>query len=62
MIVTENVTIRGREFIKNYSDAGYMIERDGVRYSEAIDPVGYDRTYTETEELIEDDVEKGEKL
>lgn len=55
MIVTENITIREKEFVRNYSDAGYMIERDGVRYSEAIDPIGYDRQYTETDELIESD-------
>lgn len=54
MVVTENVTINGREFIKNYSDAGFMIERDGVQYSEAIDPIGFeDRVYTETDVLID---------
>lgn len=53
MVVRENITINGRDFVKNYSDSGYMIERDGVRYSEAIDPIEYDfRTYTETDELI----------
>ena len=53
MVITETITINGIDYIKNYSDAGYMIERDGVRYSEAIDPIGYDRHYTETDELIE---------
>lgn len=53
MVITEKVTIRDKEYIKNYSDAGFYIERDGVEYSEAIDPIGYDRTYTETERLIE---------
>lgn len=38
MIKIENLTIGGRAFVKTYSDDGYMIERDGVRYSEAIDP------------------------
>ena len=57
MVITENVTINGKEFIRNYSDSGYMIERDGVRYSEAIDPVGFDRVYTETDELIEEEIE-----
>ena len=28
------------------------IERDGIKYAEAIDPVGTDRIYTETEEVI----------
>lgn len=54
MLVTEKVEINGRQFIKNYSDSGFMIERDGVRYSEAIDPVGFEeRVYTETDEPIE---------
>ena len=54
MIITENVTINGREFVKNYSDEGFMIERDGVRYSEAIDPIEFkERTYTETDEPIQ---------
>lgn len=53
MIVTENLTINGREFVKTYSDEGMMIERDGVRYSEAIDPAEFGRTYIETDEPIE---------
>lgn len=35
-----------------YSDIGMMIERDGVRYSEAVDPFGSGRLYTETDEPI----------
>ena len=35
-----------------YSDSGYMIERDGVRYSEAVDPLDSGRLYTETDEPI----------
>ena len=53
MIVTENLTINGRSFVKTYSDSGCMIERDGVRYPEAIDPAEFDRAYIETDELIE---------
>ena len=53
MIITEELTIGGRDFIKTYSDAGYMIERDGARYSEAIDPAEFHRIYIETDELIE---------
>jgi hypothetical protein len=54
MIITETITIRGREFIKTYSDAGFYIKKDGTEevYSEAIDPTFANRTYTETEELI----------
>ena len=31
----------------------YIIERDGVRYSEAIDPLDSGRLYTETDEQID---------
>ena len=34
-----------------------MIERDGVRYCEAIDPAELNRQYTETDELIEKEVD-----
>ena len=44
------------ELNRTYSDAGMMIERDGVRYSEAIDPAELGRTYTETDEPIEREV------
>lgn len=55
MIVTENLTINGRDFVKTYSDKGMMVEREGVRYSEAIDPAEFGRVYTETDEPIEKD-------
>lgn len=58
MIVRENMEIGGRAFVKTYSDAGFYIERDGMRYSEAIDPADIPRTYTETDEPIEDDGEE----
>lgn len=53
MIKTENMTINGKEFVKTYSDIGMMVERDGVRYSEAVDPAEFNRQYTETDEPIE---------
>lgn len=49
MIVAEKITINGKVFIRTFSDVGYMIERDGVRYSEAVDPARFGRTYTETD-------------
>ena len=55
MIKIETEEIRGIEFKKTYSTTGYMIERDGVRYGVAYDPIDTDRIYTETDELIEDD-------
>lgn len=55
MIKTETLTINGKSFIRTCSDSGYMVERDGIRYSEAIDPAELNRTYTETDEPIEDE-------
>ena len=58
MIQTENITINDRILTRTYSDSGYYIQRDGVRYAEAIDPAGSGRTYTETDDLIESDPDK----
>lgn len=55
MIITQNITISGRALIRTYSDAGMLIERDGARYAEAIDPAELGRTYTETDEPIYDE-------
>ena len=55
MIIVEYYKTRkdGVSLNRTYSDAGMMIERDGVRYSEAIDPAELGRTYTETNEPID---------
>ena len=55
MIITEFYRTRedGVVLNRSYSDLGMMIERDGVRYSEAIDPAELNRTYIETDEPIE---------
>lgn len=58
MIVVEQIEINGKEYIKTYSDANKMIEREGILYTEAIDPIGYDRTYVETDVEIEEDLEE----
>ena len=55
MIKTEKLTIKGRAFVRTYSDSGYMIERDGVQYIEAVDPMEFGRTYTETDIPCEGD-------
>ena len=60
MIKTENMTINGKEFVRTYSDAGMMVERDGVRYAEAIDPAEFNRVYTETDEPIEGEGGEGD--
>ena len=54
MIITEKVTIRNRDFIRTYSDEGRYVVRDGVSYSEAIDPLDSGRVYTEGEEIPEE--------
>lgn len=54
MIIVETVIINGTEYHRTYSDLGMKIEREGVRYDEAIDPMGIGREYTETDEPIED--------
>ena len=55
MIVTEYYGTRfdGVALNRTYSDKGMMIERNGVRYDEAIDPADFKRQYTETDEPIE---------
>ena len=54
-IITEYYKSREDGVVLNrtYSDKGMMIERDGVRYDEAIDPAELNRQYTETDEPIE---------
>lgn len=61
MIVKENIEISGRAFTKQYSDSGFYIERDGVQYSEAIDPSEFGRTYTETDIPVEAELIEPEK-
>ena len=55
MIRTEHYMTRadGVELTRTWSDEGVMIERDGIRYAEAIDPTHLGRVYTETDEPIE---------
>ena len=55
MIKTENTYVNGRTLVRTYSDANLMIRQDstGNIYSEAVDPVGFGRTYTETDTPIE---------
>ena len=61
MLITEELVINGDKFVKNYSDKGLFIERDGVMYEEAVDPIEYkdSRIYTETDKSIKVE-QKGE--
>lgn len=56
-LVTTTKTINGNEYLHNYSDAGYMIKQDetDILFSDALDPINSDRTYTETDIMIEDE-------
>ena len=53
MIIQTTKEIDGVMYDYAYSNSGYMIERDGVRYSEAVDPIDSGRVYTESNEFIE---------
>ena len=53
MIIQTTKEIDGVLYDYAYSNSGYMIERDGVRYSEAVDPLDSGRVYTESNEFIE---------
>jgi len=52
MNITEPLTINEKSFTKTYSDGGFYIERDGEKYSEAIDLADIPREYIETDEPI----------
>ena len=53
MIIKTTKTINGTVYDYTYSDLGMKIERDGARYDEAVDPLGSNREYIETDEPIE---------
>ena len=53
MIKTELIVVDGFQLRRTWSDAGFMIERDGAVYSAAVDPVEFDRVYTETDMPVE---------
>jgi hypothetical protein len=64
-IITEYYMTREDGVVLNrtYSDLGFLIERDGVRYSEAVDPATANRQYIETEILErKDDELNGEQF
>lgn len=49
MIRMEEMTINGRAFVRTYSDANRYVVRDGISYSDAVDPAEFGRTYAEGE-------------
>lgn len=54
MVIQEYYTTRsdGVRLIRSYSNRGFMIERNGVMYDEAIDPEELHREYIETDTPI----------
>lgn len=55
MIKSEITNINGTQYRRTYSDSGYYIERDGMQFSEAVDFLGADFVYTETNIKIDDE-------
>ena len=55
MIVYETIIDNGVQYDHTYSDRAMMIERDGVQYADAVDPLGSGRVYIETDIPIEQD-------
>lgn len=62
MLITKRITINNKYYMHNYSDAGFYIERDGILYEDAIDPLNTNRIYAETEIPIEQEEEENENI
>jgi len=60
MIKTESLTIGGQEFTKTYSDDNRYVVRDGISYSEAVDPAYLGRTYTEGDVMPDEEITEEE--
>ena len=60
MIIKEKIGINNKEFIRHYSDLNLLIQKIGTEeiYSEAIDPIEYEREYIETDMPIEEENEE----
>ena len=52
----------GTVLVRTYSDSNHYIIQDGtgIEYSEAIDPENMNRTYIESERIIEDSITSDE--
>lgn len=64
MIRQERYTVGGADFIRTYDDSGYYIHGGSPEgdYTEACDPAGLGRTYTETDIPIERDAADLEEI
>lgn len=58
MIIKTTKEINGVAYDYTRSDSRRMIERDGARYAEAVDPLNSGREYTETDEPIDGGMEE----
>ena len=59
MIMIIEEYLNDNTLIKRYSDKGFLLLQNetGLKYSEAIDHISSNNTYTETEELSESEEE-----
>lgn len=62
MIRTESYEINGVAFVRTYSDAHRYVVRDGVSYDEANDPASLGRTYTEGDEIQDEEAEQDQTV
>ena len=64
MVIRERITIDGNEFIRNYSDEGRFVVRDGIAYGEAIDPLPWaeERFYEEGDIMPVDEMPEEEEF
>jgi len=62
MVKSDIIDINGKQYRKTYSDSSFYIERDGMQFSEAVDFIGADFVYTETNIKIEEDSSIEERL
>lgn len=63
MIRQETITKDGIQLLKTYSDSNrYVVNTDGISYSEAIDPIDSGRTYTEGEEMPDEEITEEEAI
>jgi hypothetical protein len=64
MIVKTFKEINGKVYDYTYSDINMLIERNGALYSEAVDPLGSNREYIETDipiEPVEEEIEEAQE-
>lgn len=58
MIIQEYFDINGKQFIRTYSDKDRYVVREGITYSEACDPIEFNRQYIEGDLIIKENEEE----